>query len=50
MGGPGHVFRLRVASGEVMAYLAVITVTVPAFHLVLKGAFIASIAPTGVIG
>ncbi|RWD33685.1 MAG: carbohydrate ABC transporter permease [Mesorhizobium sp.] len=50
MVGLGYFFQLNVAWGEVMAYLALITVPVLIFYLFLQRAFIASIASTGVKG
>jgi multiple sugar transport system permease protein len=50
MVGLQYFFQLNTPWGEVMAYLAMITVPVLLFYLVLQRAFIASVASTGIKG
>ena len=50
MVGLQYFFQLNVEWGEVMAYLSIITIPVPAFYLSLQRAFIASVASTGITG
>jgi len=50
MVGLQYFFQLNVESGEIMAYLTIITVPVLIFYLALQRAFIESIASSGVKG